>query len=150
MANTIDLATKKEFLKKQACFSQFTDEETEVLASLLVEQQVSPGTTIVTEGDPVDSVYLIVKGMADVRHITLRDNVTHIESVAKLGPNEAIGLNEAGFYSLSGIRTATVVAISEMTLLRLSVATFHGFALTYSHVNEVMRKNAEAFLNAKI
>lgn len=134
---------KKNLIKKQTCFSQLTDEETNVLSTLFIEVNVKAGDTIVTEGEPVDSVYLIVKGTADVRHVYLKDHVLQAQSLATLGPNEAIGLNEYGFYSLSGIRTATVVAITDMVLLRLSVAAFHGFALTYSHVNEVMRRNAE-------
>lgn len=149
MADPIDASTKKDFVRKQACFTKLTPKEIEVLATLLVEKHIKAGDTIVTEGDPVDSVYLIVKGKADVRHVTLKDGAHHIESVATLGENDSIGLNESGFYSLSGIRTATVTALTDMTVLYLSVAAFHGFALSYPHVNEVMRVNAENFLGMK-
>ncbi len=147
MNDTTDPSYKKLLINKQACFSPLSKDENDVLATLFVEVRIAAGETIVKEGDPVDSVYLIVKGSADVRHITLKDHVPQIQSLATLGPEDAIGLNEAGFYSISGIRTATVVATTDMILLRLSVAAFHGFALTYSHVNEVMRKNAEKMLN---
>lgn len=150
MNEVTDLNLKKEFIKKQTCFNQFTDSETEKLAELLHEKHVPVGTTIVTEGDPVDSVYLIVKGTADVRVTTVKDNALHTQSVAKLGPEDSIGLNETGFYSLSGKRTATVVAETEMILLHLNIAEFHGFALAYSHVNEVMRRNAEIVSGMKI
>ncbi|VVC74373.1 cyclic nucleotide-binding domain-containing protein [Aquicella lusitana] len=146
MADKIDTDTKKLMLRKQPCFSQLREEEIEILASLLVEKHVSPGEIIVKEGDPVDSVYLIVSGKADVRCIKDRNHPDQTESVATLIPGDAIGLNETGFYSLSGIRTATVIAIDEMVLLRLSVAAFHGFALAYSHVNEVMRSYARKLL----
>ena len=147
MDNAIDFNQKIALLKKQACFSQFSQEETETLANLLVEKYYTPSQTIVTEGDRVDSVYLIVKGTADVRHIFIKDNALHTESVATLSAGNAIGLNDSGFYSLSGLRTATVVAITDMVLLYLSVAVFHGFALAHSHVSEIMRKNASAILN---
>lgn len=147
MTDFNDPTFKKAQLRKQACFAQLTDEETGVLSTLLVEVRVAAGETIVTEGEHVDSVYLIVSGTADVRHVTLKGHVHEIQSIATLGVNDAIGLNEAGFYSLSGIRTATVVAATDMVLLRLSVAAFHGFALTNSHVNEVMRKNADNLLD---
>lgn len=146
MDNTIDSSLKKEYVKNQACFSKLTEEETDKLAELFTEIHVAPGETIVVEGNPVDSVYLIISGQADVRHVTIKDHSEQIQSLATLGPGQAIGLNETGFYSLSGIRTATVVAITDMVLLRLSVAQFHGFALEYSHVNQVMRVNAEAVL----
>jgi signal-transduction protein with cAMP-binding, CBS, and nucleotidyltransferase domain len=144
----LDLSLKKGFVKSQACFSKLTEEEMEKLAQLLVEKYFAAGETIVTEGDLVDSVYLIVSGTADVRHDSIIDDKLHSRSVAKLGKGETIGLNETGFYSLSGRRTATVVAETNMVLLCLSTAEFHGFALAYSHVNEVMRKNAEAVLGS--
>lgn len=143
----IDLPLKIRLLRKQACFAKLTEKEIEILAGLLVEKHFAPGQTIVNEGDLVDSVYLIVSGTADVQHLSVKDGKIETQSIATLGPDESIGLNETGFYSISGLRTATVVAITEMVLLRLSVAEFHGFALTYSHVNEVMRQNAEKMLD---
>lgn len=146
MADVIGLEYRRTLLKKQACFVQLTENEYEVLTDLLAEKAFKKGDTIVTEGDPVDSVYIIVSGRADVRHAAIKHGLPEITSVAKLGPEQAIGLNEFGFYSLSGVRTATVVAETDMITLRLSVAAFHGFALAYPHVNEVMRKYAETFL----
>jgi len=143
MDESVDLTINKMLLKKQACFTPLREDEIEKLAALLKEKHFLAGDTIVTEGDPVDSVYLIAKGKADVRTVSVKDNALHYTSVATLGPGEAIGLNETGFYSLSGRRTATVVALENMDLLYLNIAEFHGFALAYSHVNEVMRKNAE-------
>jgi len=146
MTESLDLNGKISMLGKQACFMGLSDKEMEVLASLLVEKHIPAGTVIVTEGDPVDSVYLIVKGEADVRLAEIRDNQIHYTSVATLRDPEAIGLNETGFYSISGIRTATVVAVTDMVLLRLSVAAFHGFSLAYSHVSQVMRTYAEKII----
>lgn len=141
--DTVDLNTKITMLRKQGAFTRLTDSEIEALAGLLVEKHIPAGEQIVTEGDTVDSVYIIVSGTADVRHVTVQNNALHIESIATLGPDASIGLSETGFYSLSGIRTATVVAKTDMVVLYLSVPRFHGFALDNSHVHEVMRKNFE-------
>jgi CRP-like cAMP-binding protein len=146
----VDLASKKKILCAQACFSQLTGKETEELAALLIEKHFTPGQVIVTEGERVDSVYLIVSGLAEVRHVTLKNSVTQVTPIATLRAGDAIGLNETGFYSLSGLRTATVVAISEMVLLYLSVAAFHGFALSHSRVNEIMHRNAQSMLGMKL
>lgn len=142
----VGMDVKKSFITKQAVFSQLTDEEIDILASLLTEKHFSPGDTIVTEGDHVDSVYFIVEGKADVRHVSIQNGEMHIESLATLEAGAAVGLNETGFYSLSGVRTATVCAITPMVTLRLSVAAFHGFALSNSHVSAIMRKNASKML----
>lgn len=149
MTNSIDLEQKKALVKKQPVFSGLTDEETTELAGLLVEKHFPAGKTIVNEGDLVDSVYLIVNGSADVQHIRIIDGKTQINHLASLGKNEAIGLNEQGFYSISGVRTATVVAKTDMVVLFLSVAVFHGFTLSHSHVSEVMRKQAASILGFK-
>lgn len=141
MASLADPNLKKTLVKKQACFSKLSPAETDVLSDLLVQQHYPAGHVIVTEGDPVDSVYFIVNGTADVRHISIQNNREVFQSLAKLGPEQSIGLSETGFYSLSGLRTATVVAETDMDVFRLSVAAFNGFALAYPHVNEVMRRN---------
>lgn len=150
MADNLDMKQKEAILRKQNVFTQFTDGEIDILAGLLREKHFTSGQTIVTEGEPVDSVYLIVSGSADVRHVSVKDGALHSESVATLNAGDAIGLNETGFYSLSGMRTATVVANTDMVLLALSVAAFHGFTLSNSHVNDVMRKYAEKWLGIKM
>jgi CRP-like cAMP-binding protein len=141
MADLADSNLKKTLVKKQKCFSKLTDAETDVLSELLVERQYPAGSIIVSEGDTVDSVYFIVSGTADVRHVSIENHKEVFTSLAKLNAGQSIGLSETGFYSLSGLRTATVVAETDMTVFRLSVASFNGFALAYPHVHDVMRLN---------
>ena len=142
MEESVDLGVQMQLIRKQPIFSQLTDEEVLELASLFVEVKTPPGEVIVKEGDAVDSIYLIANGTVDVRHVTIVDGSPVVTSVAILSFGDAIGLNETGFYSLSGKRTATVVALTDMLMYRLSVAAFHGFALAHSHVSDVMRKNS--------
>jgi len=137
---------KRSFITKQPVFAQLKEDEVDVLASLLLEKHFAPDEIIVTEGEPVDCVYFIVEGKANVRHLSIQNGALHVESVATLDEGSAIGLNETGFYSLSGVRTATVCASTPLKALRLSVAAFHGFALSNSHVSAVMRKNASKIL----
>lgn len=141
MNNATDDSLKKSLIKKQTCFSQLTDREIDILADLLIERHINEGETIVVQGDPVDSVFFIICGTADVRRVFVQNNKLTYESLAKLKDGQSIGLSETGFYSLSGIRTATVVAETEMMLYRLSVAAFNGFALAHPHVKEVMQHN---------
>ncbi|MDR3491209.1 MAG: cyclic nucleotide-binding domain-containing protein [Gammaproteobacteria bacterium] len=148
MTETIDLHLKKELIKKQRCFSRLTDEEITGLAGLLKETPFTVGDVIVTEGDIVDSVYFIVKGDAEVQHIRVKDGTHETEVIATLHPGQTIGLSETGFYSLTGLRTATVAAKTDMLTLRLGLSTFHGFALANSHVSEVMRTNAQVLTDS--
>lgn len=144
MSEALSEEVKKAYILKQSVFTKFTDKEVDVLAELLTEQRFHPGETIVTEGDPVDSVYLIVEGTAEVQHVTVVEGKLHVEPLAQLTVGNSIGLGDTGFYSISGVRTATVIALTDMLLLRLSMPAFHGFALSYPHVNEVMRQNVAA------
>lgn len=142
MAGLVNIERKEQLLRQQPCFAQLTNREVEELAKLLVEKHFYRGETIVQEGDKVDYVYLIESGEADVRHVSIIDHQAAITSIAKLHTEDAIGLNEVGFYALQGVRTATVVALADMVVLALSVAAFHGFALLHPHVNRVMRTYA--------
>lgn len=141
MEEIVSLELKKEYVRKQKVFSQLNAEEVDMLAPLLIEKHLPAGTTIVTEGDRVDSVFLIVKGDAEVRHVSMKDHVPQIQPLATLHEGAAIGLSETGFYSLSGVRTATVVAATDMVVLRLSVAALNGLALAFPHVKEMLNRN---------
>lgn len=140
MDEAITLETKKALVMKQACFKKLYDNEAAELAELFIIQTVAAGETIVNKGDIVESVFLIIDGKADVRDKTFINNEAKWQSIATLGPGESIGLSETGLYSLSGKRTATVVALTDMTLLRLSVALLNGAALANSHIAEVMNR----------
>jgi len=146
MTDSVSLAQKKFLIRKQPCFAKFLDEEVDVLAELLTEKHFKAGESVVTEGAVIDCVYLIVRGSAEVKITRYNDATPNVDILATLDAEEAIGLNDAGFYSLSGRRTATVIALTDMVLLRLSVAAFHGFALAYSHVNTVMHHHAKTIL----
>jgi CRP-like cAMP-binding protein len=150
MDNATDLSLQVQLLIKQPLFSQLTHSEINELAELLVEKQILTGEVIVKEGEPVDSVYFIAEGKEEVTKATFVDGQKEITPITTLSVNDAIGLNETGFYSISGKRTATVVAASNMILFRLSVAAFHGFALAHTHVSELMHKHAESLSNDKI
>lgn len=140
MDTTLTVEAKIALIRKQACFRLLNDAEVTMLADLFTIKTYSAGKVIVTQGDHVDSVFLIVSGDADVIVTELVDGQRREKNVATLHPNQAIGLSETGFYSLSGMRTATVVAKNDMILLHLRVAVFHGFALAHAHVAEVMRE----------
>src|SRR5690349_17586057 len=91
---TKSLNRKKMLIKNQACFSELSEHELEILATLLIEKKVKKGETIVTEGDPVDSFYLIASGIADVL-VRQPNNVVISVAQLKAASFAAIGLNES-------------------------------------------------------
>jgi CRP-like cAMP-binding protein len=138
-----ELKLRKTLIYKQGCFANLSSEEIDVLATLMYEVKFIAGDTIVKQGDRVDCIYIIVEGSADVLSSHIENHKSITEKVAELHENNAIGLSEYGFYSLTGQRTATVIATSDMVTLKLSIALFRGFALAHPHVNRVMREQAE-------
>ena len=139
--NALALDAKIALVKSQTCFQKLYENEIAELANLFVEQYVATGETIVAKGDSIDCIYLIVRGQCNVLDSTVENNEIKWSSVANLGPGAAIGLSEVGLYSLSGKRTATVVALTDMLLLKLRVTVFNGIALAHSHIGEEMRKS---------
>ena len=144
MDEKISSEQKMSLVRSQVCFKVLNDQEIAELSELFVEQEYKTGDVIVTEGDTVDSVFIIASGTADVQHSWVDNGVIKIDKLAEIGASSAIGLSETGLYSLSGLRTATVIAKSDMLLLRLKVTLFNGFVLYHSHVSKVLHAAVEA------
>lgn len=142
MDEKVSFEHKKALIKNQACFKVLNDEEINELTELFLVTHPMAGDVIVTEGDHVESVFIIVSGTAEVLHVWVDNGIPKTDKLADLGPEQAIGLSETGLYSLSGLRTATVVAKSNMVLLCLSVALFNGFVLSHSHISKVLHAAA--------
>lgn len=135
----------KSLITSHPLFHALTNDEAEKLARLMVLKQFSRGETIVVEGAAVNSIYCIVEGTAEARRIEIHNNEQEIIPVAVLNPGEFIGLNESDFYSTTGKRTATVVAISDMKVLRVDLSAFHQFISFTPHFKDELRKSSEIF-----
>lgn len=124
---TVDIPVRQFFLKGFPCFASLTPAQSEQLAGLMREIRYNPGEKIVEENELVDSVYIVVKGEAEVDREARHRKKTVQIPVASLRAGESIGLNDTGFYSATGKRTATVTAVSYMTLLRLDIKDLYTF-----------------------
>ena len=102
-----------ERLGKVDIFAPLSDEETERLAQLSEVRVFAPGESIVRMGQEGNSMFVIMRGSVDVQ--ISNDGVT--KSVNKLRENDFFGEMSL----LTGQpRTATVVAIDETEVLRIS------------------------------
>src|SRR5437016_4908824 len=97
------------FLKSIDLFSQIPGEELAQLALISTEEAREAGETIVTEGEEGDALYLVVDGKVRVHR---QDRV-----IAELGVRECFG--EMALLDFNP-RSATVTALSEANLLRIS------------------------------
>src|SRR5690348_5199899 len=137
--NQISAAEKQALLTALPCFATLTSQESLELAQLTEDVRYQSGDTIVVESALVDSIYIIVWGLAEVTaEHTTQNRVTKKIKVTKvplsiLHSGEAIGLNDTGFYSATGKRTATVTALSDIYLLKLDLKHLHQFFHTYPH-----------------
>lgn len=142
----IDLIQRQTLILNFPCFAKFSKQESLELAKLMTESLYHKGDVIVTEGDLVDSVYLIAEGAAEVTHEIENKETKKSELIAVLRSGEAIGLNELGFFSTTGLRTATVTAQTDMTLLRLTVPQLDQFLQHNPQLNQTMGATAKQML----
>lgn len=123
----VSLKARCDLIRDFPCFSTLTQSQCQELASLMQEIYLKPNDKIVSENELIDSIYIIVQGEAEVTRTTQHKRKTVITPVAALGAGEGIGMNDTGFYSTTGQRTATVIAITDMLLLRLDLADLYAF-----------------------
>ena len=102
-----------DYLSSVAFFEGFTSDELARVASLSGELTVGAGAVVIDQGDTGVDCYVIVEGTASVR---VRD-----EEVAVLSAGDMVG--EMALIDHRP-RTASVVAISDMRLLRFNSRQF--------------------------
>lgn len=142
------LATKLTLIKHFPCFSALSLEQSYELATLMTEMHVKAQDTIVVENELIESIFIIASGEAEVFRQIQNKKKVNLIPLAKLGAGEGIGLSDTGFYSVSGKRTATVKAITDMVLFRLSIQDLHHFLeknqlenIMYTAAKEMQRMN---------
>lgn len=100
-------------LLKVPLFSSCSKKELTKIARATDEVRVEAGTTLMEQGRPGREAFVIVDGTASVR--------IGGQEVAVLGPGQHVG--ELALLD-GGVRTATVVATSDMDLLVISQRAF--------------------------
>ncbi len=97
------------------------------LALLAKEVSFAANDIIVKEGDTVQHLYIIISGAVEVTRKIANVFKEEVMRVAILTEGDAIGLAAANFFSLSGVRTATVKAISPVKVMQFDLQDFYHF-----------------------
>lgn len=146
---SVSLSQRQALIHNFACFSALTPMQCQLLAERFREVRYSAGEVIVVENDLIDAVYLLVSGEAEVTRETSFKNKKTIIPVSILHANESIGLNDTGFFSATGKRTATVTAITETLLLALDLKELHAF-LAEQKLESALYQAAEQMLRVRL
>ena len=107
-----------EFLKRSPLFSSFTDDELAPIAECLTTERFAKNRMIVQQGDPGDAMYVILVGRIKVG---LFSEGGREVILAHLEPGDFFG--EMAIIAEQP-RSASIVAVEDTTLLRLTRADF--------------------------
>jgi len=108
-------------LRTVPLFAGFTEEQLRLLATAVNRRNVPRGTVVIVEGDPTDSLYIIISGRLKVM---MSDAEGKEVILAMLGPGEYFG--EMGLIDDSP-RSATVMAVEPCELITLAKKDFKKF-----------------------
>ena len=105
-------------LRTVPLFAGFPDEQVRMLAAVVTRRNVPRGTIVIVEGDPTDSLYIIIAGRLKVM---MSDTEGKEVILAMLGPGEYFG--EMGLIDDSP-RSATVMTVEACELIVVTKREF--------------------------
>ena len=142
----ISLSERESLLRATPGFSQLSVAEISQLVGLMNEVSLNPGDVAVTEGDLIDSIYLIASGSLEVTKQISLDGKEGVTFLATLNQGESIGLKEARLFTETGRRSATVKAITPCVLLKLELKTFNQFFSEHSNILQSLKNSTDMML----
>lgn len=123
----VSLSERETLLRAQPAFSDLSVNDIAKLVGLMQEVHVETSEKLFTEGDIIDSVYILVSGICEVTHEVVVNNKPWITLLATLQDGDAIGLKGGDFFSQSGLRTATITASTPCLLLKMQLTELKKF-----------------------
>jgi len=112
--DTITDTEKFSALKAVKFFREFADLEAWETVRIATFRRIPPGETLVREGEPCDSFFLIVQGGA---RVTKGD-----KPVSVLGDDDCFG--EMPYFEDRGPRTSSVISVTPMTVIEINATAF--------------------------
>jgi CRP/FNR family transcriptional regulator, cyclic AMP receptor protein len=134
---TVSSPDLKAFLLATPFFGGLSDASLDLLISMLVERRFDVGATVVAEGEPGRSMFVVHSGELVV---SKRGDAEHVIRMSVLGPGDFFG--EMTLIEMQN-RSATVVAESPTVLYELTAgklyacykADIHGYVMVMQNIN---------------
>ena len=123
------------------CFDFFAglgQEELSFIAANAKEMQVSSGDLLIRQGQVGQDVYLLESGSVRV----FRGEEASPNDQTVLGAPTIVG--EMAMLDSERIRTSSVIALSDLRLLRIPIATFLIFVRSYPSLKDKLRQTIDA------
>lgn len=124
-------------LKQQPIFSLWSQDLISQFIPLLKPLSFTAGEIIVHEGDVIDAIYFIVEGKAEVSRHEAKDPTKQL-ILATFQTGDNIGLNDTSLYSTTGVRSATVIALTDIMVLTINIDYLHEFLAQHPQLNTVL------------
>ncbi len=142
----LSLAETEAIISEHPLFSELSSKDIREFASLMQTYHFDKDQVIVKENDYIDRIYLIAKGEAEVTQQTIIQGEAVNRPVAVLRRGEAIGLSEEGLFAPGEQRTATVTALTPMTLIGINLPELNRFMLAMTESYSDFKKSIEKIL----
>lgn len=134
----------RRIIKKHPLFSALSSEDINELSNMFFAKSFTQGEVVVAEGDLIDCVYFIAQGKAEVRRNVPDTNTTL--PIVTLVQNESIGLSDTGYYSTTGKRSATVIAVIDTLLFGINVRDLNKFITTNNKIKQSLKQYSHLLL----
>lgn len=122
-------------LREMPIFDELDYADLQGLSKLLETEHFIPNQVVFSEGDQGDKFYIIESGKLLVTHI-INGQVVEL---SRRGPGEYVG--EIALLR-DGVRTATITALEETTLLSLKSGHFHRLAAQYMSFGQILSRTS--------
>lgn len=136
---------ERELISQHPLFNTLTEQEVEELVKLMFEKQYQSNDIIVTQGEIVDAIYLILEGQVEVSIKQPDSGLLVLVSMMKEG--DAIGIDATNFFSKTGERQATLTAITDVWLIGWKIADYHNFLKNHPFYKSALTEFSETLLH---
>ncbi len=143
---SVSSENKKSLVSSHPFFSQLKTEEIDELVKLSFEKLFPQNQVIISQGKIVDAIYLIAQGKVEVAHEIQEGDQIKLIPVILLKEGDAIGLSRLGFFSRTGLRTATLTTLTETVLIGWDLETFYYFLQKHPEFNSSTQQLGEKLL----
>lgn len=128
-------------------FKGLTKEELAIIKNSLNKESYKEGETIFKQGDSADSMFFIAKGSVDIEIAIGDKRLAHTKRIQSLSKGAFFG--EMALFQ-KGVRSATVIASSNLICYRLSFVQYRELVEGYSHLSVSLISNISKNLSKRL